>query len=89
LQRAADQDHRLYVDFGARAGALQSMVTFEIVKESYGWAVRSGDCMMMPAWCEAVAVAEAERMVSDLRRNGQQAQITVAVSPGTVLADLF
>ena len=53
------------------------MITFEIVKEPYGWAVRRDDCMMMPAWCEAVAVEEAQRMVSALHRHGQQAQLTI------------
>ena len=57
------------------------MITFEIVKEPYGWAVRRDDCMMMPAWCEAVAVEEAQRMVSALRRHGQQAQLTIATVP--------
>ena len=80
-------DHRVCADFGAWAGALKAMITFEIVKEPYGWAVRRDDCMMMPAWCKAVAVEEAQRMVSTLHRHGQQAQLTIANVPDAVFAD--
>lgn len=52
------------------------MMTFEVVKEPYGWAVRR-DCMMMPASCEAAAIAEAQRMVSALHRHGMAAQVRV------------
>lgn len=51
------------------------MIIFDIVKEPYGWAVRRDDQMMMPAWCKAVAVEEAERMVAALRRHGQPARL--------------
>lgn len=80
-------DHRVCADFGAWTGGLKAMITFEIVKEPYGWAVRRDDCMMMPAWCKAVAVEEAQRMVSALHRHGQQAQLTIAKVPDAVFAD--
>lgn len=57
------------------------MITFEIVKEPYGWAVRRDSRMMMPAWCQAVAVEEAQRMVSVLRRHGQLAQLKFESNP--------
>lgn len=63
------------------------MITFEIVKEPYGWAVRRDNCMMMPAWCKAVAVEEAQRMVSVLNRHGQQAQLKIANVPDVIFAD--
>ena len=62
------------------------MITFDVVKEPYGWAVRR-DGMMMPAWCEAVAVAEAERMVAALRRHGQAAQLRVLNGAELVMAE--
>ena len=52
------------------------MITFEVVKEPYGWAVRR-DCMMMPARSEAAAIAEAQRMVSVLHGHGTAAQLRV------------
>ena len=32
-------------------------ITFEVVKEAYGWAVRRDRQMMTPCWCKALAVA--------------------------------
>lgn len=58
---------------------VSAMITFEVVKEPYGWAVRR-DGMMMPAWCEAAAMAEAQRMVSALHRHGMAAQVRVQSS---------
>ncbi len=55
------------------------MITFEVVKEPYGWAVRRDQSMMMPASCRADAVAAAERMVTALRRHGQSAKLQLAL----------
>lgn len=51
------------------------MIVFHIVKELYGWAVRRDAQMMMPACSQAGAIAEAERMVAMLRRNGDPAEL--------------
>ena len=53
------------------------MITFEVVKEPYGWAVRQADCMMMPACSRAVALEQAVRMVAALRGLGQAAELRV------------
>ena len=53
------------------------MITFEVVKEPYGWAVRRDERMMMPAWCRAVAMEEAHRMVAALRGHGEAAEVRV------------
>jgi hypothetical protein len=53
------------------------MITFEVVKDSHGWAVRRDNSMMMPASCRAAALAAAEQMVSALSRHGQAAKIEV------------
>lgn len=57
--------------------AVSSVITFEVVKESYGWAVRRDRQMMTPMWCRASALAEAERMVATLRRHGARAEVRV------------
>lgn len=57
------------------------MLTFEIVKEPYGWAVRRDSCMMMPAGSKAVALEEAQRMVTALIRSGQRAELKDAETP--------
>jgi hypothetical protein len=48
------------------------VIVFDIVKEPYGWAVRRGDCMMMPAASRADAIEAAERMIRTL---GEQAHL--------------
>jgi hypothetical protein len=53
-------------------------ITFDVVKEAYGWAVRRDDQMMTPCWCKALAVDQAQRMVDVLRRHGQRAEMRVS-----------
>lgn len=57
---------------------LKEMITFEVVKEPYGWAVRRDRSMMTPFWCKDLAIAEAGRMVDALRRHGAKAEIRIA-----------
>lgn len=57
------------------------MITFEVVKEPYGWAVRRDDCMMMPCGSKDAAEHEAKRMVSALRNHGQLAQVLFVATP--------
>lgn len=47
------------------------MIVFHVVKESYGWAVRQDERMMMPAASLDAAIAAAERMVRALSEQGQ------------------
>ncbi len=58
-------------------GATSALITFEVVKESYGWAIRRDRQMMTPMWCRALAVAEAERMAEALRRHGERAEVRI------------
>ncbi len=53
------------------------MITFEVVQESYGWAVRRDARMMMPAPSRAVAVAAALGMVRVLREHGELAELSL------------
>lgn len=57
--------------------ATSALITFEVVKESYGWAIRRDRQMMTPMWCRDLAVAEAERMVEALRRHGERAEVRI------------
>jgi len=54
-----------------------ALITFEVVKESYGWAIRRDRQMMTPMWCRALAVAEAQRMADALRRHGERAEVRI------------
>jgi hypothetical protein len=53
------------------------MITFEVVKEPYGWAIRRDHRMMTPVWCKALAVEQATRMVEALRRYGEPAELRI------------
>lgn len=53
------------------------VITFQVVKEPYGWAIRQGRQMMRPAWCKAVAIEEARRMADALRRHGGFAEVWI------------
>jgi hypothetical protein len=54
-----------------------SVITFEVVKEPYGWAIRRDHRMMTPVWCKALAVEQARRMVAALRRRGESAEVWI------------
>ncbi|MFC3068475.1 hypothetical protein [Phenylobacterium soli] len=55
----------------------EGVITFQVVKEPYGWAIRQGRQMMRPAWCKAFAVEEAQRMADALRRHGELAEVWI------------
>lgn len=53
------------------------VITFEVVKEPYGWSIRRDARMMTPVWCKALAVEQASRMVAVLRQHGQPAELRI------------
>lgn len=57
--------------------ATSGLVTFELVKESYDWAIRRNRQMVTRMWRRDLAVAEAGRMVEALRRHGQRAEVRI------------
>ncbi len=67
---------REHPSFEARAEG--GTITFEVVKETYGWAIRRDRQMMSPVWCKALAVDQAQRMVDALRRHGERAEMKVS-----------
>lgn len=57
------------------------VITFSVVKERYGWAVRTGECMTTPFWSRAVAIREAHCLADSLRRHGQVAHVIIEGAP--------
>jgi hypothetical protein len=67
-----------YVECGAGSAIpTDPTITFEVVKEPYGWAIRRDHRMMTPVWCKALAVEQAGRMVEALRRHGEPAELRI------------
>lgn len=55
---------------------------FKVVKEVYGWAVRSDEGMMSSYWSRSLALNHANNCADMLRRHGEQAQVIVEDSSG-------
>ena len=53
------------------------MITFNIVKEQHGWAIRMGERMRMPLWSKDTAVREANCLADAIRCHGQCTQVMV------------
>lgn len=54
-----------------------AMITFRVVKEQYGWAVRMNDCVTTPFRSRELAIREADCLARELRAHGQRAVIEV------------
>jgi hypothetical protein len=50
-------------------------ISFRIVKEPYGWAVRNGHGMMTPFRSRALALEHANGIAEALRQRGEAAQV--------------
>jgi hypothetical protein len=53
------------------------MVTFKVVKERHGWAVRTGQQMTTPFWSRGLAIREADSMAANIRRHGMPTQVLI------------
>ena len=58
------------------------MITFSVVKEPHGWAIRMGDRMTTPYWSRDFAVREANCLADAIRRHGEPTEVIVEGSPG-------
>ena len=58
------------------------MITFSVVKEQHGWAVRSGTCMMTPFWSRDLAIREANCLADAIRRHGQHTEVVIECIEG-------
>lgn len=53
------------------------MITFNVVKEQYGWSVRTGACMTTPFWSRSLAIREANCLAESIRRHGEIAHVII------------
>jgi len=53
------------------------VITFNVVKERYGWAIRIGKRMAMPFRLKDAAVREATCLADAIRSHGQCAEVIV------------
>ena len=53
------------------------MITFCVVKETHGWAVRLNDQMTTPFWSRELAIQEAHGLAETLRRHGALAYVNI------------
>lgn len=53
------------------------MITFNVVKERHGWAVRMGERMTTPFWSRDLAIHEANCLADAIRCHGECAEVIV------------
>jgi hypothetical protein len=53
------------------------MITFSVVKERYGWAIRLGEGMTTPFRLRELAIREAKCLADAIRRHGEGAEVVV------------
>lgn len=53
------------------------MIIFNVVKEEYGWAVKTGQKMTTPFWSRTVAISEANRLAAAIRRHGEMTEVVI------------
>jgi hypothetical protein len=53
------------------------MVTFNVVKQQCGWAVRMGEGVTTPFWSKELAVREANCLADAIRYHGAYAEVIV------------
>lgn len=57
---------------------MDQTISFRVVKEPYGWAVRMGDGMMTPFRSKVLAVRHANAFADALRGCGEPVEVVVA-----------
>ena len=53
------------------------MITFKVVKEQHGWAIRMDERMMTPFWSKDLAIREANCLADAIRCHGECAEVIV------------
>ena len=53
------------------------MITFNVVKEEHGWAIRMGKRMTTPFWSRERAIREANFLADAIRCHGECAEVVV------------
>jgi hypothetical protein len=62
------------------------MITFNVVKERHGWAIRMGECMIMPFRSRDLAVSEANSLADAIRCHGECTEVFVEGAETSELA---
>lgn len=63
---------------------MHQTVSFRVVEEPYGWAVRVGDGMMTPFRSKVLAVRHANGFADALRRCGAPVEVVVEERPAEI-----
>ncbi len=53
------------------------MITFNVVKEPHGWAIRMGERMTTPFRSKELAVREAKCLAQAIRRHGERTEVII------------
>jgi len=53
------------------------MITFNVVKDKHGWAIRMGDAMSTPFRTRELAIQEAGCLADSIRRHGEWAEVVI------------
>ena len=53
------------------------MITFNVVKEQHGWAIRMNERMITPFWSRDLAIREANCLADAIRCHGECAEVIV------------
>jgi len=53
------------------------MITFEVAKEQYGWAIRMGERMKTLFWSRDLAIREANCLADAIRWHGECVEVIV------------
>ena len=59
------------------------MITFNVVKEKHGWAIRVGERMTTPFWSRDLAIREANCLAEAIRRHGERTEVIVEAEEPT------
>ena len=53
------------------------MITYNVVKELHGWAIRMGDHMSTPYWSKDRAILQANRLAAAIRWHGECVEVII------------
>ena len=53
------------------------MITFKVVKEQHGWAIRMGEGVTTPFWSRDSAIREAHCLAAAIRCHGERADVII------------
>ena len=53
------------------------MITFKVVKEQHGWAIRMGEGVTTPFWSRDSAVREAHCLAGAIRCHGERTEVII------------